>query len=216
MIDACRRVGLGQLRNAFVATRPPGHHATPSTPMGFCLVNHVAIGARAAQAEGIAERVLIVDWDVHHGNGTQDVFYEDPSVFYLSLHQAPHYPGTGAAAERGSGVAVGTTRNIPLRAGTSADEYLPIFTESLVEATNHFQPDLILVSAGYDCLAGDPLGGFLLEPSDMAVMTQSVLDIATRWCEGRVVMVLEGGYDPARLGAGVVATIRALAGVDPG
>lgn len=213
-IAAARQVGDGEVGNAFVATRPPGHHATPTRAMGFCLFNNVAVAARWLQAHDRAERVLIVDWDVHHGNGTQDVFYDDPSVFFLSLHQSPHYPGTGAAVETGAGEAEGTTLNVPLPAGLPREEYHERYRSALSEAQDRFEPDFVLVSSGFDCMAGDPLGDFLLEPEDLYDMTSHLLETAGRRCDGRVVALLEGGYDPKRLGAGAVAVIRALAGLD--
>ena len=210
-IEAARGVVEGRMRTAFVATRPPGHHATPSRAMGFCLFNHVAVAARWLQAEGHAQRILIVDWDVHHGNGTQDAFYDDPDVFYLSLHQAPHYPGTGAATETGVGEGEGTTLNVPLPAATSRKDYLAAFDRALVDATGRCHPDFVLVSAGFDVLAGDPLGGMLLEPEDLHLMTRRIVEVGAQRCDGRVVTLLEGGYVPKRLGDGVVAVIRALA-----
>jgi len=213
-ITAATAVARGELASAFVAARPPGHHATPSHAMGFCLFNNVAVAARRLQADGLAGSVLVVDWDVHHGNGTQDVFYEDPSVFYLSVHQVHHYPGTGGAHETGAGKGVGTTLNVPLTVGTSRERYLRAFDEALEEALGRFAPDFVLVSAGFDVLSGDPLGGQLLEPVDLHSMTRRVVEVAAGGCQGRVVAVLEGGYVPERLGAGAVAVIRALAGLE--
>jgi len=213
-LTAARLVSEGQLRNAFVATRPPGHHATPDRAMGFCLFNTVAVTARALQREARAERVLIVDWDVHHGNGTQDIFWEDPSVFFLSLHQWPHWPGTGSADEVGGGAGRGFTHNVPLAAATPREEYLRRFEESLDFAFGAFRPDFVLVSSGLDVLAGDPLGGQLLEPEDMHTLTRLLMARADEACGGRVVAMLEGGYDVRRTGLGVVAVLRALAGVD--
>jgi len=213
-IAAARAVLAGTIGSAFVATRPPGHHATPDSPMGFCLFNNVAVTARWLQAQGHAERVLIVDWDVHHGNGTQDAFYEDPSVFFLSLHQWPHYPGTGAEEEIGSGPGEGFTMNVTLAGGTSAADYARRFDQALASACARFEPDFVLVSSGFDAMAGDPLGGLLLEPSDFFAMTRRVMDVADQYASGRVVALLEGGYDPPRIGAGAVAVIRALAGLD--
>lgn len=212
-IAAVRAVVEGEIANAFVATRPPGHHATPTTPMGFCLFNNVSVAARWLQANGHAERVLIVDWDVHHGNGTQDVFYDDPSVFFLSLHQWPHYPGTGAPEETGRGDGVGTTMNVTLPDGTTPDTYRARYDAALDAVLEVFDPDFVLVSAGFDCLAGDPLGGFLLEPADLYAMNRRLVEIAADRCDGRIVALLEGGYDPSRLGAGAVSVIRALAGL---
>jgi acetoin utilization deacetylase AcuC-like enzyme len=213
-IEAARAVAEGRIANAFVATRPPGHHATPDRAMGFCLFNNVAIAARSLQAEGHAERVLILDWDVHHGNGTQDAFYDDPSVYFVSLHQSPHYPGTGGAGETGIGEGVGTTLNVPLGGGTPRDVYRAAFERAVETALSGFSPDFVLVSAGFDCMAGDPLGGFLLEPEDLYAMTRLVIEVAANGCDHRVVALLEGGYDPKRLGTGTVAVIRALAGLE--
>ena len=212
-IEACRQVADGRLANAFVAARPPGHHATPDRAMGFCLFNSVAVAARRLQKDGWADRVLILDWDVHHGNGTQDIFWEDGSVFFCSLHQSPHWPGTGAAEERGAGAGEGFTLNIPLAPGTSAAEHRAAFADALDRIDTLFHPDFVLVSAGFDCLAGDPLGDLRLEPADLHAMTRALLERADAWCGGRVVALLEGGYDPGRTGQGAVAVIRALAGL---
>jgi len=213
-IVAARSVVEGTIANAFVATRPPGHHATPDQAMGFCLFNNVAITARWLQAHRHAERVLILDWDVHHGNGTHDAFYDDPSVFFVSLHQWPHYPGTGAAEETGSGEGVGYTLNVPLPAGTPAVEHRARFEEAVAEALSRFEPDFVLVSCGFDGMAGDPLGDMLLEPRDLYDMTHHVMEVAAGGCDGRVVALLEGGYEPERLGEGAVAVIRGLAGLE--
>jgi acetoin utilization deacetylase AcuC-like enzyme len=212
-VDATRLVMQERARTAFALCRPPGHHATQNRPMGFCLFNNVAIAARAAQAEHRIERVLIIDWDVHHGNGTQDIFYDDPRVFYLSLHLANHYPGTGAGHERGVGAGIGATLNVPLPAGLPAADYRAHFDEAVTQAFEANQPELVLVSAGYDCMRGDPLGGLMLEPEDLHAMTEKVMELAAGTAHGRVVVVLEGGYVPPRVGDGVVATLRALAGV---
>lgn len=213
-IAAADAVFSGRLHNAFVATRPPGHHATPGRAMGFCLFNSIAVTARWLQATGRAERVLILDWDVHHGNGTQDTFYDDPTVFFVSAHQWPHYPGSGAAEERGDGDGLGYTTNVPLPAGTSAQAHRAAFEDAVDEAVRGFSPDFVLVSAGFDCMAGDPLGDMLLEPADLFAMTRHVMALADRECGGRIVALLEGGYDPKGLGAGTVAVIRALADLE--
>ena len=186
--------------------------------MGFCLINHVAVAARWLQATGRAERVLIVDWDVHHGNGTQDTFYADGTVFYLSLHQSPHYPGTGAMRETGTGDGVGWTLNVPLPAGTSVAEYRQHFSRALEQGLETCRPDFILISAGFDVLAGDPLGGMLLEPEDLHALTREVMVGAAKGSGDHdsrgvgIVATLEGGYDPARTGLGAAAVLRALAG----
>ena len=196
---------------AFVLCRPPGHHATASRPMGFCLFNNIAVAACWAREEGGLDRVLILDWDVHHGNGTQDIFYHDPSVYYLSLHLSGHYPGTGHVHETGGGAGKGTTRNVPLPAGVGREHYLRVFGQALEAAITSFDADLVLLSAGFDCLAGDPLGGLLLEPADLHAMTRAVMEAADRTARGRVVALLEGGYVPARVGEGVVQVVRAFA-----
>ncbi|HSJ25603.1 MAG TPA: histone deacetylase [Longimicrobiales bacterium] len=211
-VDAVELVLARRARNAFALSRPPGHHATRDLAMGFCLFNNVAVAARHAQAEHGVERVLIIDWDVHHGNGTQDIFYDDASVYYLSLHIDGHYPGTGAADERGCGAGMGWNLNVPLPAGMEPVEYARRFDDAVAQAFAESAPQLVIVSAGYDCLAGDPLGGMLLEPADIHRMTRRVLEHAAE-LDAPVVAVLEGGYAPARTGAGVVATVRALAGI---
>jgi acetoin utilization deacetylase AcuC-like enzyme len=211
--DAAVRVARGEAVGAFALCRPPGHHATATEAMGFCLFNNVAIAARRVQATCGVRRVLVVDWDVHHGNGTEAIFREDPTVYYLSLHLADHYPGTGAAAERGSGAGAGTTRNVPLRLATTAAEYRRRFVEALDATLDEFSPELVLVSAGFDCLAEDPLGGLLLEPEDLHALTAAVLDRTRRTAGGRVAAVLEGGYVPDRMGRGAANVLRALAGL---
>ncbi len=214
-VTGVRLVLDGEADTAFGVARPPGHHATRDLAMGFCLFNNVAVAARWAQARRRVGRVLIIDWDVHHGNGTQEIFYADPTVYYLSLHQSPHYPWTGEAEERGTGAGIGATRNVPLPEGTTAAEYRRIFEESLDATLYEFEPELVLISAGFDCLAGDPLGGFGLEPVDLHALTRVVVERTWETAGGKVVAVLEGGYAPARVGAGVVAVIRALGGLPP-
>lgn len=214
LLEAVEQVADGKLQNAFVAARPSGHHASRTRAMGFCPINHVAVAATHLIATGRAKRVAIVDWDIHHGNGTQEIFYTDPNVFYLSLHQSPLFPGTGAVAERGKGGGNGTTLNVPLPSGTGSKAYRSHFEAALGEAAAVFRPDFILVSAGYDGLADDPLGGFLLEPADYFAVTKMVLAWADEVCGGRVVASLEGGYDPEGTGKAVVATLRALAGLE--
>ncbi len=209
-ITAVDQVFSGEADNAFALVRPPGHHATANRAMGFCLLNNAAIGARYAQARYGAERVLIIDWDVHHGNGTQDIFYKDGSVFYFSTHQYPYYPGTGASTERGEGEGEGTTLNIPLAAGSSAQSHRAAFTDALNVIERDFPPDLIIISAGFDSRRGDPLGGLMLEDSDFREMTKEVMDIAERCATGRVVSMLEGGYNLETLGETVRTHVTAL------
>jgi acetoin utilization deacetylase AcuC-like enzyme len=206
-VDAAMREEGG---HAFALIRPPGHHATISTAMGFCLFNNAAIGARYAQVQYGVERVLIVDWDVHHGNGTQEIFWEDPTVFYFSTHQYPYYPGTGAASERGGGKGEGYTLNIPLAMGTRARHHRQAFAEALREIERKFPPDLIIISAGFDSRRGDPLGGLMLEDADFYEMTKDVLRLAEKHAAGRVVGLLEGGYNLNLLGNSVKSHISAL------
>ena len=215
VLSAVDGISQGHVKNAFVATRPPGHHATRNRPMGFCLLNHVAVGVRYVQERAIARRVLIVDWDVHHGNGTQEIFYDDPDVFYLSLHMFPHFPGTGRAEETEAGEGRGTTLNVPLPPGTSREEYGERFHEALAQARASFSPEFVFISSGFDVLAGDPLGGLEVEPEDLHAFTRAVMDLAEESAGGRVVVALEGGYLPERVGAGAVNVLRALSGLEP-
>ena len=198
--------------NAFCAVRPPGHHASAARGMGFCLFNHVAIGARYAQHKHGAQRIAIVDWDVHHGNGTQDIFYEDGSVLFCSTHQSPWYPGTGAARERGEGKGEGLTVNCPFPAGSGQREIVGAFREVFIPAMDQFKPDLILISAGFDSRAGDPLGQFLLTDEDFRQLTNLMTDVAARHCKNRLVSVLEGGYSLEGLASGTEAHVKRLLG----
>jgi acetoin utilization deacetylase AcuC-like enzyme len=193
---------------SFCAVRPPGHHALKSRSMGFCLFGNVAIAARYAQTVHKLERVLIVDWDVHHGNGTQAIVENDPAIHFVSIHQWPWYPGTGAADDRGLHANVW---NIPMAAGLAAERYVEALERGIDGATTGFVPDIVLISAGFDSLAGDPLGGFTLEPDHIAMLTRSIVERASAWCAGRVVSVLEGGYAPDRLAEGCMAHLAALA-----
>jgi acetoin utilization deacetylase AcuC-like enzyme len=211
-IHGVQAVLAGTAASAFVLSRPPGHHATADRAMGFCLFNNVAVAARWAQREGGVRKVLIVDWDVHHGNGTQDIFYADPSVHYLSLHLAGHYPGTGHSHQRGTGAGAGSTRNFTFPHGVEREYYLQVYEEAVREAVTAAEPDIILVSAGFDLLEGDPLGGLMLQPADLHGMTRTLMDAAAG-ADGRVVAVLEGGYVPQRVAEGVVQVVRALAGL---
>ncbi len=211
VITAIDAVMDNQVDNAFVIVRPPGHHATPDRPMGFCLFNNVAVGARYAQTKRNLEQVLIVDWDVHHGNGTQDIFYLDNSVFYFSLHQYPHYPGTGRTNDTGEGKGQGYTLNAPLSANTSAKDYRNVFDEALKKILSKIKPDLILISAGFDSHREDPLGQLMLENEDFAWMTTRLKQTAQSLGHQRVISVLEGGYNLKKLGKIAVAHVEALA-----
>lgn len=193
---------------SFCAVRPPGHHALKSRSMGFCLLGNVAIAARYAQSAHALERVLIVDWDVHHGNGTQALVEGDPAIHFVSMHQWPWYPGTGAADDRGPHKNVW---NLPMPAALPAEQYMDTLRRGIDAATLGFVPDIVLISAGFDSLAGDPLGGFTLEPDHVATLTRELVERARAWCGGRVVSVLEGGYAPDRLAEGCIAHLAALA-----
>ena len=205
-------VVTGEADNVFAAVRPPGHHARPEFAMGFCLFNNAAIAARYAQVRYGLERILVVDWDVHHGNGTQEIFYDDPDVFYFSTHQYPFYPGTGAVTEVGSGAGQGATLNVPLRSGTAASDHREAFSGALGRIEDQFQPDLIIISAGFDSRIEDPLGQLMLEDADFAEMTKELMGIAERHCSNRLIAMLEGGYNLDNLGGAVHAHVRALAG----
>jgi acetoin utilization deacetylase AcuC-like enzyme len=211
-VELVRAVVSGSASNGFALVRPPGHHATPGRGMGFCLFNNIAVAARAAIDEIGLARVLIVDWDVHHGNGTQEVFYGTPQVFFFSTHQHPHYPGTGGWNERGAGPGLGYTANVPLPAGVGDAGFRRIFAEILEPLAERFRPELILVSAGYDAHWNDPLAGLRLSLEGYWEMARSVAALAGRLCGGRLVVILEGGYDLDMLACGVANTCRALLG----
>jgi acetoin utilization deacetylase AcuC-like enzyme len=200
----------GKVRNAFCAVRPPGHHALKDKSMGFCLFNNVAIAARYIQKKHKLGKVLIVDWDVHHGNGTQAMFYDDPTVFYFSTHQSPFYPGTGSADETGAGKGLGFTRNVPLAAGGGDAEHKKAFLEQLKPAAAAFQPDFVLVSAGFDSAKGDLLGRMNVTPEGFAELTRIVKGVAEQYCQGRLVTLLEGGYNLESLAASAEAHVRVL------
>ncbi len=198
------------VNNAFCVVRPPGHHASQARGMGFCLFNNVAVAARYAQAQYGLERIAIIDWDVHHGNGTQDVFYEDPSVLFFSTHQHPWYPGTGIASETGVGDGVGTTINCPFPAGAGRREILGAFQQVLLPKVKEFRPELIFISAGFDSRVNDPLGQFLLTDEDFVDLTRVLLEAAHQHAGGRVVSLLEGGYNLSGLASASAAHVRAL------
>jgi acetoin utilization deacetylase AcuC-like enzyme len=210
-LTAVDAVFAQRVHNAFCLVRPPGHHAGRNRGMGFCLFNNVAIAAKYAQMQYGAERVLIADWDVHHGNGTQDIFYCDSSVYFFSTHQSPWYPGTGASNERGEGRGAGTTRNCPFPAGSGCKEIAGAFRGVLLAETKHFQPDFVLISAGFDSRLGDPLGLFRLRDEDFAELTKMMLEIAERTAGGRLVSLLEGGYNLSGLASAADAHVRTLA-----
>lgn len=208
---AVEAVVEGSVTRACTLGRPPGHHATPDRAMGFCLLNSVAIAAAHARHLGV-ERVAIIDWDVHHGNGTQDIFYEDAHVWYASIHQSPLYPGTGAPGETGARSGKGATLNVPLRPGTGDVEWLAAFDEHVAPFVERCQPELVLLSAGYDAHAEDPIGGCCVSDDGFAALTARTRALAERFADGRLVAVLEGGYDPAALARSVVRSIRVLDG----
>jgi len=207
VLDGVDRAFDGRSLRNFAVVRPPGHHALRARAMGFCLFGNVAIGAHYARTRHGAQRILIVDWDVHHGNGTQALVEDEPDIHFVSMHQWPHYPGTGPADDRGPH---GSVWNVPMPAGRPAHEYLEALTRAIDRATQSWTPDLIMVSAGFDSLRGDPLGGFTLEMEDVDALTRQVVARATAWCGGRLVSALEGGYGPARLGTACVTHLAAL------
>jgi len=209
-VDLARSVARGESRAGLAAVRPPGHHAEMGRAMGFCLFNNVAIAARALQHDEGLDKLLILDWDVHHGNGTQHSFEDDPSVLLLSTHQSPHYPGTGDSVEVGTARGVGATVNVPMPAGCGDGEYVGALSRILVPVAERFAPDMILVSCGFDAHRDDPLASMELSQQGYLDMTRIVRALADELCDGRVVFVLEGGYAPSGLAEGTTAVIEGL------
>jgi acetoin utilization deacetylase AcuC-like enzyme len=212
--DAVERAVRGEDQRALCLVRPPGHHALTSEAMGFCLFNNVAIGARTAVAELGLDRVLVVDWDVHHGNGTQDTFWRDGQIGFFSIHRWPFYPGTGRASETGAGPGLGATMNLPTEFGISRRDYLDRFRRALEDFAARIKPQLVLISAGFDSHRTDPVGSLGLESEDFEPLTRAVLDVADAFAGGKVVSVLEGGYNPQALAESVEIHLNELLRVD--
>jgi acetoin utilization deacetylase AcuC-like enzyme len=207
VVEAVDAVMEGRIGNAFCAVRPPGHHAEHDRSMGFCLFNNVAVGALHARATYRLERIAVVDFDVHHGNGTQDIFFDDPNLFYASTHQFPLYPGTGSTAERGIS---GNVVNVPLDAGSGSDAFHCAFENQILPSLARFSPQFLFISAGFDAHEADPLAGLCLHETDFGWATARLCEIAARFCEGRVVSALEGGYDLDALASSTAVHVRAL------
>ena len=208
LLDAVDFALDGTAARSFCAVRPPGHHALRADGMGFCVFGNVAVAAHYARSRHGLDRVLIVDWDVHHGNGTQALVQDDPGIRFVSMHQWPWYPGTGAADDRGPHDSVW---NVPMAAGLAREAYVEAFEGAIVAATTGWDPQLVFVSAGFDSLAGDPLGAFTLTPDDFVRLTRTLVELAERTAGGRLVSALEGGYAPEAVGRAVVAHLKALA-----
>jgi acetoin utilization deacetylase AcuC-like enzyme len=214
-IEAVTAVLEGDARRAMALVRPPGHHARPGEPMGFCLYGNVAVAAADARDRLGLDRILIVDFDVHHGNGTQEIFYDDPRVAFLSIHRYPFYPGSGAGNETGTGRGLGFTRNLPIRYGTSRLDFLAAFRSGLESMADKVRPELILISAGFDAHAEDPVGDLGLETEDYEELTRAIVEVAETHSEGRVVSLLEGGYNVPILAGCVEVHLRALGATTP-
>lgn len=210
MLAAVDAVMRGEVSSVFCAVRPPGHHATATRGMGFCIFNHVAIAARYLQKKHGLKRIAIIDWDVHHGNGTEAIFISDPSVLYISLHENGIYPFTGPATERGHGAGEGTTLNIPLPSNSEGDVALKEWDAQITPAIEAFKPEFLLISAGFDARVDDPIGGLRWSDATFAAMTRRALAHAEKWCGGKIVSMLEGGYNPAGLASAAVAHVKAL------
>lgn len=210
MLEAVDAVMGGEVSSVFCAVRPPGHHATATRGMGFCIFNHVAIAARYLQKKHGLKRIAIIDWDVHHGNGTEAIFISDPSVLYISLHENGIYPFTGPATERGHGAGEGTTLNIPLPSNSEGDVALKEWDTQITPAIDAFKPEFLLISAGFDARVDDPIGGLRWSDATFATMTRRALAHAEKWCGGKIVSMLEGGYNPTGLASAAVAHVKAL------
>lgn len=210
VLNAVDAVMAGEVSSAFCAVRPPGHHATASRGMGFCIFNHVAIAARHLQEVHGLKRIAIIDWDVHHGNGTESIFLEDPSVLYISLHERDIYPHTALDSQQGEGAGAGTTLNISLAEGSNGETALQEWDAQIGPAVDAFKPDFLLISAGFDSLTEDPIGGLRWNDETYAEMTRRCLELAGKWSRGRIVSVLEGGYNPPGLADAAVAHVNAL------
>lgn len=212
VVDGIQRIAAGEVDNAFCLVRPPGHHAERDRAMGFCLFNNIAVGAKWALDRLGLERIVIVDWDLHHGNGTQRSFYDTDKVLYCSTHQYPYYPGTGSLMEIGEGRGEGFTLNVPLPGGVGDRDYIRIFKELFVPVIRRYRPQFILVSCGFDIYGGDPLGAMRVTPAGFAHMTRSMQQLADETCSGRLLITLEGGYHPAGMRDGSLAVLTELCG----
>jgi acetoin utilization deacetylase AcuC-like enzyme len=212
LIDGVSRIEQGEIDNAFCLVRPPGHHAEHDQSMGFCLFNNVAIAARWARKELGMKRIMIIDWDLHHGNGTQHSFYESDQVLYLSTHQYPYYPGTGALPETGKGNGDGYTVNVPLAGGQGDMEFARIYNELVIPLARDYKPSLILVSCGFDIYDGDPLGAMRVTPDGFAWMTRQLVEMAGEVCDGKLLITLEGGYNLTGMRDGALAVLAELCG----
>lgn len=210
--DSVDRVLRGEDSTAFCAIRPPGHHALRSAPMGFCLLNNVAVAARHAVQTHNLNRLMIIDWDVHHGNGTQAIFYDDPAVGFYSIHRWPFYPGTGGKNEQGTGAGLGTTKNDPIEFGVSRKDFLKCFESSIEKFAGKIKPELILLSAGFDAHRKDPVGSLGLETEDFGELTKIVQATANSHCQGRIVSLLEGGYEINALADSAALHLQTLIG----
>jgi acetoin utilization deacetylase AcuC-like enzyme len=211
-VDLVRGVASGRLANGFALVRPPGHHAERSRCMGFCIFNNVAVAAMQAVTQMGLDRVMVLDWDLHHGNGTQFIFYDDPRVLYMSTHRYPFYPGSGSFEETGDGAGDGYTVNVPLPPGMGDADYLEILRRVAVPVAARYRPQLVLVSAGYDTARGDPLGDMVVTAGGYAAMTRLMMDVADEHCAGKLVLALEGGYNTAMLSSSVLACTKTMMG----